>query len=50
MTFHKINIPKGQSALAGLVLYQSWTATIQKNSDFMSQFFILKKFDLFYIN
>ena len=29
MTFQKLNIPNGQSALAGLVLYQSWTVTIQ---------------------
>ena len=30
MTFRKLDIPNGQSALAGLVLYQSWTVTIQK--------------------
>ena len=30
MTFQKINIPKGQSTLAELVLYQFWAVTIQK--------------------
>ena len=30
MTFQKLNTPDGQSALAGLVLYQSWTVTIKK--------------------
>ena len=30
MTFEKLNIPNGQSALAGLVLYQSWTVRVQK--------------------
>ena len=30
MTFQKLNIPNGQSALAGPVLSQSWTVTIQK--------------------
>ena len=31
MTFKKkLSVPNGQSALAGLVLYQSWTVTIQK--------------------
>ena len=29
MTFQKLNIPNGQSTLAGLVVYQSWTVTIQ---------------------
>ena len=30
MTLQKLDIPNGQSALAGLVLYQSLTVTIQK--------------------
>ena len=30
MTFQKLNIPNGQSALAELVVQQSWTVTIQK--------------------
>ena len=30
MTLQKLNIPNGQSTLAGLVLYQSWTVTIEK--------------------
>ena len=30
MTFPKLNIPKGQSALAGPDLYQPWTVTVQK--------------------
>ena len=30
MTIQKLKIPNGQSTLAGLVLYQSWTVTIQK--------------------
>ena len=29
MTFENLNIPIGQSRLVGLVLYQSWTVTIQ---------------------
>ena len=33
MAFQKLNNPNGQSTLAGLVLYQSWTVTIQKKSD-----------------
>ena len=33
MILQKLNIPNGQSALAGLVVYQLWTVTIQKNSD-----------------
>ena len=40
MTFEKLNIPNGQSALAGLVLYQSWTVTMQKNSDCHCRSFI----------
>ena len=42
MTFQKLNIPNGQSALAGLVLYQSWTVRIQKNSDCRQSVFIKK--------
>ena len=30
MTFQTLNIPNGQSALAGLALHQSWTVTIEK--------------------
>ena len=50
MTFQKINISIGQSALAGLVLYQSWTVTIQKEFGLSSIGFYKKKFDLFGIN
>ena len=30
MTFKKLGLLNGQTALAGLVMDQSWTATIQK--------------------
>ena len=30
MTFEHLGVPNGQTALAGLVLDQSWTVTIQK--------------------
>ena len=50
MTFQKFNIPNGQSILAGLVPYQSWTLTIQKLFGLSSAGFLLKKFDLFYFN
>ena len=44
MLFQKLNILNGQSALAGLVLYQSWTDTIQKIIRIVdSRFFIKKK-------
>ena len=33
MASEKLNNPNGQSSLAGLVLYQSWTVTTQKKSD-----------------
>ena len=42
MTFQILNIPNGQSALAGLVLYNSWTITIQKNWDCRQSVFIKK--------
>ena len=50
MTFQKLNIPNGQSALAGLVLNQSWTNTIQKKFGLSSVGFYKKKFDLFDTN
>ena len=49
MTFQILNIPNGQSALAGLVLYNSRTITIQKKLGLSSVGFYKKKFDL-YIN
>ena len=42
MKFQNIIIPNGKSALAGLVLYQSWTFTNQKNSDCHQSAFIKK--------
>ena len=50
MTFEKLNIPNGQTSLAVLLLYQSWTLTIQKQFGLSSVGFLYKKFDLFYIN
>ena len=50
MTFKKLDIPNGQSTLAGLVLYQSWCVTIHKYFGLSSAGFYKKKFDLFYIN
>ena len=50
MTFQKLNIPNGQSALTGIVLYQSWTLTIHQKFGLSSVGFLLKKFDLFCIN
>ena len=50
MAFQKLKIPNGQSALEGLVLYQSWTVTIQNYFGLSSVGFLLKKLDLFYIN
>ena len=43
MEFQKLNIPKGQSALARLVLYQSWTLQSKKNSDCRQSIFNKKK-------
>ena len=41
MTFEKLNIPYGQSSLAGLVLYQFLTVKIQKKIWIViSRFFI----------
>ena len=48
MTFQKINIPNGQSALAGLVLYQPWTVTIRKFG-LSSVSFLFKKSSIFFI-
>ena len=45
MTFQISNISNGQSEAAGLVLYLSWTVTIQKY--FGLSVFFFKKFDLF---
>ena len=50
MTIPKLNKPNGQSAIAGLVLYQSWTVTIQKQFGLSSVGFLLAKFDLFFFN
>ena len=47
MTFEQLNIPNGQSALAGLVLYQSWTVTTRKYFRFSSDGFF-KKFVFLY--
>ena len=49
MTFHKLNIPNGQSALAGLVLYQSWTVKIQKHFGLSSVGFLFKKNTILFI-
>ena len=50
MTFQKLNIPDVQSTFGGVVLYQSWTVTIQKKMGLSSVgFFLYKKFYLFYI-
>ena len=50
MIFQKLNIPNGQSTLAGLVRYQSWTVTIQKNLDCHQSVFYKKKIRfIFYI-
>ena len=51
MTFHKLNVPNGQTALAGLVLYQFKTVKIQKQFGLSSVGFLLKKIIyLIYIN
>ena len=50
MTFQKLDMPNGQSALEGLVLYQSWLVTIQKIFGLSSVGFYKEKFDLFHIN
>ena len=47
MTFQKLNIPKRLSTLAGLVLYQSWTVTIEKEFGLSSVGFLLKKNSIF---
>ena len=43
MTFQNLNIPNAQSALAGLVLYQSWTLQSKNNSDCHQSDFFFKK-------
>ena len=49
MTFQKINIPKGHSTLARLVLYQSRPLQSKNNSNCHQPVSYKKKFDLFYI-
>ena len=50
MTFLKLKIANGQSALAGLVLYQFVPLQSKNISDCRQSVFYKKIFDLFYIN
>ena len=49
MTFQKLNILDGQPALAGLVLYQSWTVTIPIIIRIVVSRFFIKKISIFFI-
>ena len=49
MKIQKLNILNGQLAVAGLVVYQSWTVTIQKIIRIVVSRFFTKKNSIFFI-
>ena len=50
MTFKKLDLLNGRTTLAGLFVDHSWTVAIKKNWILISRYFLLKKFDQFFVN